>query len=65
MRPIVTNCVAWSVGLSVTLVYPAKTAAPIKMPFGLGIWMGTRNHVLDGGSDSPWEGARGERGAAL
>jgi len=37
-----------SVGLSVTLVSPAKTAAPIEMPFGLWAWMGRRNHVLDG-----------------
>jgi len=35
MRPIVTNQVAWSVDLSVILVSPAKTAAPIEMPFGL------------------------------
>jgi len=27
MRPILTDRVAWSVGLSVTLVSPAKTAA--------------------------------------
>ena len=37
MRPIVTDRVAWSVGLSVTLVSPAKTAAPIEMPFGYGL----------------------------
>jgi len=43
MRPIVTDRVAssvdrsagLSVGLSVTLVSPAKTAEPIEMPFGL------------------------------
>jgi len=35
MRPIVTDVVAWSVGLSVTIVSPAKTAEPIEMPFGL------------------------------
>ena len=28
---------------------PAKTAAPIEMPFGLWARMGPRNHVLDGG----------------
>jgi len=33
MWPIVTD--QWSVGLSVTLVSPAKMAAPIEMPFGL------------------------------
>jgi len=41
MRPIVTDRVAWFVGLSVglsvsvSLVNPAKTAAPIKMLFRL------------------------------
>ena len=42
-----------SVGLSVTLVSPAKTAAPIEieMPFGLRTRVGQRNHVLDGGPD--------------
>ena len=35
MRPIVTNRAVWCVGLSVTLVSPAETAAPIEMPFGL------------------------------
>ena len=32
---------------------PAKTAEPIKMPFGLWVWVGSRNHVLDGGPDLP------------
>jgi len=53
MRPIVTDRVAWSVGLSVTLVSPAKIAEPIEMPFGLTIQMGPGNHVLDGGPDIP------------
>jgi len=39
MRSIVTDREAWSVGLSVgqsvTLMSPAKTAEPIEMPFGL------------------------------
>jgi len=39
MRPIVTDRVAWSVGLSVgrsvTVVSPAKTAELIEMPFGM------------------------------
>jgi len=39
MRTIVTDGVAWSVVLSVcqsvTIVIPAKTAAPIEMPFGM------------------------------
>ena len=57
MRPIVTERVAWSVGLSVTLVSPAKTAEPIEMPFGLRTPVGPRNHVLDEGPDPSWEGA--------
>ena len=57
MQPILTDRVAWSVGLSVTLVSPAKTAAPIDLPFGLRTWVGQGNHVLDGGPDPPWEGA--------
>jgi len=28
----------WSVGLSITLVIPAKTAEPIEMPFGIPWW---------------------------
>ena len=43
--------VAWSVGLSVTLVSPAKMAAPIELPFGLRTWVGPGNHVLDRGPD--------------
>jgi len=38
--------VGLSVGLSVTLVNPAKTAAPIEMPFPLRTRMGPRNHAL-------------------
>jgi len=58
MRPIVTDRVAWSVGRSaacrsVTLVSPAKTAAPIEMPFALRTRVGRRSHVLDGGPDPP------------
>ena len=53
MWPTVTNRVAWSVGLSDTLVSSAKTAAPIEMPFGLRTWVGPGNHVLDGSSDPP------------
>jgi len=49
MRPIVTDRVARSVCLSATLVSPAKTDAPIEMPFGLWTQMGRRNHLLDGG----------------
>jgi len=63
MRSVVTDRVAWSVGLwvglsvTVTLLSPAKTAKPIEMPFGLWPLMGQWNHVLDGVPDSPWEGA--------
>ena len=49
MRPIVTDRVAWSVCRPVTLVSPAKPAAPIEMPFGYWARMGRRNRVLDGG----------------
>jgi len=42
-----------SVGRSVTLVSPAKAAAPIEIPFGLRTRVGPRNHVLDGGPDLP------------
>jgi len=37
MRPIVKGQVAWCVGLSVTVVSPAKTAELIQMPFGCGL----------------------------
>jgi len=57
MRPIVTDRVAWPVGLSVTLVSPAKTAEQVEMPFGLRSRVGPGNHVLDGSPDPPWEGA--------
>jgi len=52
MRPIVTDRVACSVGLSVglgaTVVSPAKTAQTTEMPFGLKTWVGPKNHVLYG-----------------
>ena len=57
MWPTVRDRVAWSVGLFVTLVSPAKRAESIEMPFGLRTWVGPRNHVLDWGSDPPWQGA--------
>jgi len=60
MRPVVTDHAAGSVGLSVvlsvTLVSPAKMAAPIKMPFGSRTQVGPRNHVLDGVQFPPQEG---------
>ena len=68
MQPILTDRVAWSVGLSVTLVSPAKTAALMELPFGLRTWVGPGNHVLDGAPDSPWEGANfftGENGPPI
>ena len=50
MRSIVRDRVAWSVylsvGRSVTLVSPAKTAEPIEVPYELRTWVGPRDHVL-------------------
>ena len=51
MRPIVTHRVAWSVGLSVTIVSLAKTPEPIEMQFGLRTRVGPENHALDGAPD--------------
>ena len=48
MGPIVTNRLAWSVCLSVTLVSPAKMAKLMEMPFGMRTLVGPWNHVLDG-----------------
>jgi len=42
MHPIVTDRLEWSVGRSVTVVSPAKTAEPIEMPFGLRTQVGTK-----------------------
>ena len=56
MRSIVTDRVAWCVGLSVTLVSPAKTVEPIETPFGLRSRVGPGNHVLDGGPDPHGKG---------
>ena len=57
MWPIATHM--WR-GLSVcvsvcdvTTRYPAKTAGPIEMPFGMWGGVGHSNHVLDGGLDAP------------
>jgi len=38
----------WSVGLSVTIVSPAKMAELIEVPFGLWTRVGPNNRVLDG-----------------
>jgi len=71
MRPTVTDRVVWSlglsVGLSVTLVSAAKTAALLAMPFGLRTRVGPMNNVLDGGPDPPMERGNfnGERGVPL
>jgi len=48
MRPVVTNRVAWCVGLSVTPVSPAETAEPIETLLGLRTPVGPQNLVLDG-----------------
>ena len=47
---IVTDGAGWSVGLSVTIVSPAKTAEPIETSFGLRTWVAPRNH--DGCSEA-------------
>jgi len=65
MRPILTNRVAWSVGWSVTLVSPAKTADPIEVPFGLSTQVGPWNYVLDGVPDPPWYGQFWGKGCPL
>jgi len=39
--------------VSVTFRYPAKTAGPIEMPFGMWGGVDPSNHVLDGGPDPP------------
>jgi len=51
-----SSVVCQSVCRSVTLVSPAKMAAPIEMPFGLRTQVSPMNHVLDVGPDPPWEG---------
>jgi len=45
------------------IMSPAKMAEPIEMLFGLWTWVGSRNHVLDEGSDPPckWAILRGKR----
>ena len=42
--------VSLSIGLSVTIVSPAKTAEPVDIPFGDLRPVGPRNHVLVGGA---------------
>ena len=48
MRPGSTEPVAWSVGRSITLTGPAKTAEPIDVPFGIWTPEGPGKHVVDG-----------------
>jgi len=51
LRPTVqTEPRALSVGLSVTVVSPAKTAESIAMPFELWTRVGQRKHALHGGA---------------
>ena len=50
MRPVDTDGVAWSVGRSVAIVSPAKTAEPIEMPLGVWTQVGPGKHALDGGA---------------
>ena len=60
MQPIVTDQVAWFIGLLVSLSHKmAKMAEPIEMPFGLRTWVGLGHHVLDRAI------LRGERGVSL
>jgi len=65
MRPTVTDGVARfvgvSVGRSVTIVNPAKTAEPIEMSFGLWTQVGPRNHIFDGGPGLPMRTSNFER----
>jgi len=63
MRPIVTDRVSLSVGLSVyhsrELESPAETDEPTENLFGLWAQVGSRNHVLDG-VQIPWKDNLGE-----
>ena len=55
MRSIVTDQVAFSVsvGLSVTVVSPAKTAEAMKMPFRIGTSVGPRKRLRWGCTLAP------------
>jgi len=57
MQPVVTDGVACSVGLSVTIVSPVKTAETIEMPFGLWTQVGPINHISDRVDIGQCEGA--------
>jgi len=56
MRPIATDGVAWSVGLSVTAVIPSKTAEPIDMPFEMCTRVGQGTMDYMGVQIPNWEG---------
>jgi len=62
-----TEGIVWSVCWSVTVMNSAKMTEPINLPFRLWIQVGSRNHVLNGDPDLPWEGAifEGRRGSPL
>jgi len=49
--------VCWSVCRTSEPCKNGSSAEPIKVMFGLRTQVGPGNHVLDGGPDSPWEGA--------
>jgi len=49
------------VGLSVTVMRPAKRTEPIEMPFGLWTQVAPKNHILDGGPDPPMQRDNFER----
>lgn len=50
-------CASVRVCLLVTATSCAKTTEPIDMPLGVWTRVGTRNHVLGGGSGPPRKGA--------
>jgi len=57
-----SSVVSLTVGQSVTIMSPAKTAEPMEMPFGIWIQVGPRNRVLDGSRSSmPRGNFEGER----
>jgi len=66
MWPIVNDRLTWSLGLSVTVVSPAKTTEPIEMPFALWAQMGRGIMYQMRIQIHPWEGAiLGERSGPL
>jgi len=59
-----SSAVCLSVGLSVMIVSPAKTAEPIEMPFGMWTWVDSRNHILDGVQIGLCDGTTGRKVAS-